>query len=276
MATKAIASTYHDLTVDTTLGETTVHYVDAGDHSKPTLLLLMGFPSSSTQYRNFIPLMADDYHILAPDLPGFGLTKVPAGFTYTFDNLALVISAWLKQLGVSSYASYIFDYGAPVGFRLALENPGAVKAMISQNGNAYTEGLGADFWAPIMKLWKEQNSPDVREMLRAAAFTQDSVNFQYYTGVPERDRALVDPQQPRGDYVQNLTGKENQDRQLDLFYDYRTNVAAYPTWQSYLRESQVPLLAVWGKGDPCFVPAGAEAFKRDVKGAEVHFVSTLR
>ena len=271
MATRALATTYHDTEVNTSLGNATVHYAEAGDKSKPTLLLLMGFPSSSTQYRDFIPLMADEYHILAPDFPGFGFTKAPENFKYTFDNMTIVISAWLKALEVTSYAAYIFDYGAPVGFRLALENPSAVKAIITQNGNAYDAGFGQDFWKAIFNLWKANNSQETREVLRDNVLTQATTDYQYYQGVPDQDRALVDPEQPVRDYLQNLTGKENQEHQLDLFYDYRTNPEQYPKWHEYMRQSQVPLLAVWGKGDPAFIPAGAEAYKTDTN-AEVHLL----
>ncbi|KAK3674570.1 hypothetical protein LTR78_005656 [Recurvomyces mirabilis] len=272
MATSDLAATYHDLEVSTSLGNATVHYAEAGNKSEPTLVLLHGFPSSSTQYRDFIPLMADKYHILAPDLPGFGLTKVPSNFQYTFDNITTVISAWLMALGVTSYAPYLFDYGAPVGFRLALENPAAVKAIITQNGNAYDAGFGQDFWKPIFDLWNTSNSQEVREVLRENILTQATTNYQYYQGVPEQDRALVDPEQPVRDYLQNLAGEANQEHQLDLFYDYRTNPEMYPKWHEYMRHSQVPLLAVWGKGDPAFIPAGAEAYKKDLPRAQVHLL----
>lgn len=272
MATKELAASFRDVKVSTALGEVSVHYMEAGPKTKPVLLLLMGFPSSTTHYRDFIPLVADQYHVLAPDFPGFGLTKAPADFKYTFDNLAVVTSAWLKQLGITSYASYMFDYGAPVGFRLALENPLAVKAIITQNGNAYDAGFGQDFWAPIFNLWNTNNSQKARDVLRDNVLTQELTTFQYYMGVPDHDKHLVDPEQPIRDYLQNIAGKENQERQLDLFYDYRTNKAAYPEWHEYLEKSQVPLLAVWGKGDPAFIPAGAEAYKEHTKKAEVHLL----
>jgi pimeloyl-ACP methyl ester carboxylesterase len=272
MATRALAPTYHDVDVDTELGKATVHYVEAGDKSKPTFLLLMGFPSSSTHYRDFIPLVADQYHVLVPDFPGFGLTKAPSDFKYTFDNLTVVISAWLKKLGISSYATYIFDYGAPVAFRLALENPSAIKAIVTQNGNAYDAGFGQDFWKPIFNLWETNNSQEARDFLRDNALTQALTDYQYYEGVPAEDRSLVDPEQPVRDYLQNLAGKENQEHQLDLFYDYRTNKASYPKWHEYLRTSKVPVLAVWGKGDPAFIAAGAEAYKENSPHAEVHLL----
>jgi pimeloyl-ACP methyl ester carboxylesterase len=272
MATKELAPSFHDVSVTISLGEATVHYMEAGDTSKPILLLLMGFPSSSTQYRDFAPLLADKYHVLAPDFPGFGLTKVPADFRYTFDNLAMVISAWLKKMNVATYAMYIFDYGSPVGFRLALEQPSAVKAIVTQNGNAYDEGFGQDFWAPIFNLWSTENSPQAREALRSTILTEETTLFQYYMGVPDDDKSLVDPEQPIRDYLQNVAGRENQEHQLDLFYDYRNNKAAYPEWHTYLETSQVPVLAVWGKGDPAFVPEGAEAYKRHAKNLEIHLL----
>ena len=272
MATRGLATTYHDLEVSTDLGNATVHYIEAGDKSMPTLLLLHGFPSSSTQYRDFIPLMAGKHHILAPDLPGFGLTKVPSNFKYTFDNITIVVSAWLKALGVTSYAPYVFDYGAPVGFRLALEDTSAVKAIITQNGNAYEAGFGQDFWKPIFDLWNTSNSQKARELLRDNVLTQNTTDYQYYEGVPDQDRSLVDPEQPVRDYLQNLAGKENQEHQLGLFYDYRTNLEMYQKWHEYMRRSQIPLLAVWGKGDPAFVPAGAKAYERDLPNAEVHLL----
>ncbi|KAK5172798.1 uncharacterized protein LTR77_002918 [Saxophila tyrrhenica] len=272
MATKALAPTYHDVEISTKLGDATVHYIEAGDKSKPVLLLLMGFPSSSTHYRDFIPLMADQYHVLAPDFPGFGLTKVQGDFVYSFDNLATVISAWLEKMGVTSYASYIFDYGSPIGFRLALEKPSAVKAIITQNGNAYDEGFGQDFWAPIFNLWDTENSQEARDIVRDSVLTQATTTYQYYMGVPDADKHLVDPEQPIRDYLQNVAGKENQEHQLDLFYDYRNNKAAYPKWHKYLEESQVAVLAVWGKGDPAFIAPGAEVYKQHAKNAEVHLL----
>ncbi|KAF6227891.1 hypothetical protein HO133_007619 [Letharia lupina] len=177
---------------------------------------------------------------------------------FTFDNLALAISAFLTALDIGTYALYIFDYGAPVGLRLALSNPSSIKAIISQNGNAYVEGLGHPFWDPIEALWAEP-SPQNHEIIRNAVLTLEATVYQYTSGVPSDDLPLT---------------PADQDRQLALFYDYRNNVAMYPAFQAYFRESQVPLLAVWGKNDPAFVPAGAEAFKRDLPRAEVKFVDT--
>ncbi|GAM91153.1 hypothetical protein ANO11243_092000 [Dothideomycetidae sp. 11243] len=268
---------YHDTAVNFEAhggksGKATVHYVTAGSSSSPTLLLLHGFPSSSTQFRHIIPMLSDSYHVLAPDLPGFGLTEVPDDFEYTFDNLAAVIKAWIAELKLKNMAIYIFDYGAPTGLRIAKENPDNVKAIISQNGNAYKEGFGQDFWAGIFKLWETQDSSDARKVLEDNVLTLGTTKFQYTQGVPESDLSLLDPQAWHSDYNQNLVGAKNAKRQLDLFYDYRKNVDLYPGFQQYFRDSKVPILAVWGKGDPAFIPPGAEGFKKDSPNAQVHFV----
>ncbi|KAK5169098.1 uncharacterized protein LTR77_006407 [Saxophila tyrrhenica] len=273
MATSLSVPTYHDLPVTAPgLGNFTIHYISAGAPTDPTLLLLHGFPSSSTQYRNVIPLLSDSYHVLAPDLPGYGLTTSPAEMKYTFANLTAAIAAWLLALEISSYAVYVFDYGAPVAWRLALEKPASIKAIISQNGNAYDAGFGHPFWTPIEALWNETkpNSVADREWLRENYLTIPATKGQYYTGFPASDHELVDPVQPTTDFWMNLHGRENQERQLDLFYDYRTNLPLYSKIQKWFRESQVPMLAVWGKADPIFVWEGAEAFRKDLPEAEVH------
>ena len=261
-------STYKNITV---APNTTVSYIAAGSPTLPILLLLHGFPSSSNQFRNLIPLLSSTYHVIAPDLPGFGLTTYPSDYVFTFDNLALTIGAFLTALNIKSYAVYIFDYGAPVGLRLALANPPSVKAIISQNGNAYVEGLGHPFWDPIETLWADP-SPQNRETVRAGILNLPVTKFQYEAGVPSSDLPLIDPAAYTYDFLINVQTPADQDRQLALFYDYRTNVARYPDFQAYFRESQVPLLAIWGKGDPAFVPAGANAFKRDLPKAEVKFL----
>lgn len=261
-------TTYNNLTV---APNTTVSYISAGSPKLPTLLLLHGFPSSSNQFRNLIPLLSSTYHVIAPDLPGFGLTTCPTDYTFTFDNLALTIGAFLTALSISSYAMYIFDYGAPVGLRLALANPSSIKAIISQNGNAYVEGLGHPFWDPIEALWTNP-SPQNYDTVRAGVLTLAATEYQYKAGVPDSDIPLIDPAAWTYDYLGNVQTPADQDHQLALFHDYGQNVAKYPEFQAYFRESQVPLLAVWGKGDPAFVPAGAEAFKRDLPKAEVKFL----
>ena len=260
--------TYNNLTHTP---NTTISYISAGSPSLPTLLLLHGFPSSSSQFRNLIPLLSQSYHVLAPDLPGFGLTTYPSDYVFTFDNLALTISAFLTALTTKSYAMYIFDYGAPVGLRLAHASPSSIKAIVTQNGNAYNEGFGHPFWDPIEALWADP-SPRNYEALRTGILTLDTTIYQYQAGVPSADLPLINPAAYTYDYLVNIQTPADQDRQLALFYDYRTNVAKYPDFHAYFRESQVPLLAVWGKGDPAFVPAGAEAFKKDLPKAEVKFV----
>lgn len=263
-------STYNNIAITP---NTTVSYISAGSPTLPTLLLLHGFPSSSNQFRNHIPLLSTTYHVLAPDLPGFGLTTFPPEYDFTFDHLALTISAFLTALNIGTYAMYIFDYGAPVGLRLALSNPSSIKAIISQNGNAYVEGLGHPFWDPIEALWADP-SPHNYEIVRNGVLTLEATVYQYTSGVPSDGLPLVNPAAYTYDYLKNVQTPADQDRQLALFYDYRNNVAMYPAFQAYFRESQVPLLAVWGKNDPAFVPAGAEAFKRDLPRAEVKFVDT--
>ena len=257
--------TYNNVSL--TAGEN-ISYIEAGSHTHPTLLLLHGFPSSTSQFRNLIPLLSDTYHVIAPDLPGFGTTTVPSNYTFTFDNLTTTIGAFLKALEISSYAVYIFDYGAPIALRLALKDPKPIKAIISQNGNAYDEGFGHPFWDPIEALWAN-NSSENRETLRTGVLNLAVTQYQYTAGVPEKDLPLIDPVTYNYDYLKNLRTPEQQEIQLALFYDYRTNKQLYPTFQKYFRESQVPLLAVWGKGDPAFIYPGAEAFKRDLPKAKV-------
>lgn len=243
-----------------------VFYRAAGDPGSPVILLLHGFPSSSHQFRALMPRLADQYHVIAPDLPGFGFTEVPEGFVYSFDSLAGTIGAFCDALGLTRYVLYLFDYGAPVGFRLALERPDAIRAIVSQNGNAYEEGM-SDGWAPTRAYWADP-SPTNRDAMRGM-FTLETTRWQYTQGAP-------DPTQvpPEGYWLDAaLLARAGQDRiQLDLIADYAHNVALYPRIHAYLRDRQPPLLAVWGAKDPFFLPAGAEAFRRDVPGAEVHLL----
>ncbi|KAJ6504473.1 Alpha/Beta hydrolase protein [Mycena vulgaris] len=241
----------------------------ANNPAAPTILLLHGFPTSSHQYRHLIPLLAKYYNVVAPDLPGFGFTTVPAErkYTYTFAALSRTIGAFLDALSIESFAVYIFDYGAPVLLRLALERPTAITAIITQNGNAYTEGLGAA-WAPIQKYW-ETGSAEDRAAVAAGVLTFDTTKWQYTHG--SRTPDAIEPESYTLDWAL-LTRPGNFDIQLDLFKDYQNNVALYPKFQAYFRESQVPLLAVWGKHDAFFIPPGAEAFKRDLPKAEVIFL----
>ena len=263
-------STYHNVTVS---DGTNVAYTEAGSPSLPFLLLLHGFPSSSNQFRNLIPLLAPTHHVVAPDLPGFGLTTTPANYTFTFANLSKTIGLFLSALNITQYAVYIFDYGAPVALRLALQSPESITAIVTQNGNAYVEGFGHPFWDPIMALW-DNNTDANRAVLRENALTLDFTKAQYVTGVPAQDIPLIDPVAYTYDYLQNIQPAEKQDVQLSLLYDYRTNVDLYPAFHKYFRDTQVPLLAVWGKGDPAFIPPGGEAFKKDLPGAKIMFVDS--
>jgi pimeloyl-ACP methyl ester carboxylesterase len=245
-----------------------IFYREAGPAQAPAVLLLHGFPSSSHQFRNLIPLLAARYRVVAPDLPGFGFSDAPdrAKFAYTFDNLAKVIDGFTRAVGLARYAIYLFDYGAPVGFRLALAHPERVTAIVSQNGNAYQEGLSSG-WSPIQKYWKAPTAEN-RAALRAF-LAAETTRWQYVHGAT--DESLVAPEAWTLDSAL-LARPGNDEIQLDLFLDYANNVALYPEIHSYLRRKQPPLLAVWGKNDPFFLPAGAEAFRRDMPKAEVSFV----
>jgi pimeloyl-ACP methyl ester carboxylesterase len=247
-----------------------IFYREAGRAESPALLLLHGFPTSSHMFRNLIPLLADRYHVVAPDLPGFGFSEAPPRerFPYTFENLSAVVAVFAEVIGLKRYAMYVFDYGAPVGFRLALNHPQQVLALVSQNGNAYEEGL-SEGWNPIQRYWREPTAAHrsaLREFLKL-----DMTKFQYVHGVS--DEALVAPESYTLDAAL-LARPGNDEIQLDLFLDYASNVALYPRFQEYFRAKQPPLLAVWGKNDPFFLPLGAEAFKRDNRNAEVHFYNT--
>lgn len=245
-----------------------IFYRESGSPKNPTILLLHGFPSSSHQFRNLIPLIAPKYRLIAPDFPGFGFTTVPPSYTYTFDNLASTISTFLSEIhnAPSTYSIYIFDYGAPVGLRLALQHPSRITAIITQNGNAYEEGL-SPFWDPIRALWASGNSASARAAV--LPFLKTGTKAQYTDGEP--DVEALDPAAWTLDQAL-LERPGNLDIQLDLFYDYRTNLELYPRVQRWFRESQVPLLAVWGRNDVIFPVAGAEAYKRDLPRAEVHFL----
>lgn len=247
-----------------------VFYREAGDPTAPTILLLHGFPTSSFMYRNLIPLLADRYHVVAPDLPGFGLTEVPeqAAYAYTFDRLATTMDAFTRALGLEHYAMQVFDYGAPVGWRLAAAHPERITAIVTQNGNAYEEGL-SEGWNPIQKYWQDASDAN-REVVREF-LSLEAIKWQYTHGVP--DPSLVAPNTYALDFAQ-VSRPGNHDIQLDLFLDYRNNVARYPQFQAYFRTHRPPLLAVWGQHDPFFLPQGAEAFKRDLPDAEVHFYDT--
>ena len=246
-----------------------VFYREAGRPEAPTVVLLHGFPTSSFMFRNLIPQLAADYHVIAPDHVGFGLSDAPSieDFSYTFDALTDTTAALLEQLGVTSYALYVQDYGAPIGWRLALRDPQAITAIITQNGNGYDEGFVESFWTTVWEYQKEQTAQT--EANARAAFTLETTRWQYVTGTP--DETLVSPDAWNHDFSL-LSRPGNAEIQLALFRDYATNPPLYPALHDYLRTSQVPVLAVWGKNDPIFAPEGATAFARDVADAEIHLL----
>jgi pimeloyl-ACP methyl ester carboxylesterase len=249
------------------VGGFNVFYREAGAPNAPKLLLLHGFPTASHMFRDLIPLLSDRFHMIAPDLPGFGKSDLP-GRGYTFDKIAETIDRFTEAVGFDRYAVYVFDYGAPSGFRLAVKHPERITAIISQNGNAYEEGL-SDGWTPIRAYWEDPSQKN-REALRAFLKPETTV-WQYTHGVS--DAATVSPD---GYSLDNfyLTRPGADEVQLDLFGDYKSNVVLYPTFQTYFRTHKPPFLAVWGKNDPFFLPPGAEAFKRDMPDAVVRFLDT--
>src|SRR6266481_3589749 len=249
----------------------TVFYREAGAADAPVVLLLHGFPTSSFQYRELIPRLADRYRVIAPDLPGFGFTEVPEGprYKYSFDALATTVLAFTDALQLKRYTLYVFDYGAPVGLRLAMARPERVTAIISQNGNAYEEGLG-DAWGPIRKYWAEPTAEN-REVIRKNILTLEGTRWQYTHGVI--DPESVAPESYTLDWAL-LERPGNKEIQLDLFLDYASNVKLYPKFQEYFRDSKPPFLAIWGKNDPFFIPPGAEAFRKDLPDANVQFLDT--
>ncbi|MBV8826545.1 MAG: alpha/beta hydrolase [Hyphomicrobiales bacterium] len=245
-----------------------IFYREAGNPNAPAVLLLHGFPTSSHMYRELIPALADLYHVVAPDLPGFGFSDAPerSSFQYSFDHLAHVVERFTEIVGLNRYALYVFDYGAPIGFRLAVRHPERITAVISQNGNAYSEGL-SEGWNPIQAYWRDP-SPANREALRAF-LAPEANRWQYTHGVPTPERLAPDTWTLDSAL---LARPGNDEIQLDLFGDYQSNVALYPKFQEYIRSRRAPLLAVWGKNDPFFLPAGAQAFRRDNPDAEIHLL----
>ena len=247
-----------------------IFYREAGPADRPVILLLHGFPTSSFQFRELIPRLADKYRVIAADLPGFGFTEVPAerNYTYTFDSLAKSIEAFTDALALQRYALYIFDFGAPTGLRLAVSRPERVTAIFSQNGNAYEEGLG-ETWAPLKQYWNNETVEN-REMVRKL-LGADGIRFQYFHGVPNPER--IAPESYTLDTAL-IARPGNMEIQLDLHLDYRNNIPAYPKFHEYFRQYRPPFMAIWGKNDPFFIPAGAEAYKRDLPSASIRFVDS--
>jgi len=252
------------------VGGFSIFYREAGPRDAPVLLLLHGFPSASHMFRDLIPLLSDRFRVIAPDLPGFGQSHLPerTKFNYTFDNIAGVIDRFTEVIGLGRFAIYIFDYGAPTGFRLAMRHPERITAIISQNGNAYLEGL-SEGWNPIRAYWQEPSEAN-RAALRAF-LTPETTYWQYTHGVADTSAVSPDGYSLDNFYLARPGADEVQ---LDLFGDYKSNVALYPEFQAYFRKHKPPLLAIWGKNDPFFLPAGAEAFKRDIPDADIHFLDT--
>jgi pimeloyl-ACP methyl ester carboxylesterase len=248
-----------------------VFYREAGDPNAPVVLLLHGFPASSFMFRELIPRLADQYRVIAPDLPGFGFTEVPSErkYTYTFDQLAKTVDAFTQTLNLKRYAIYVFDYGAPTGFRLAAAHPERITAIVTQNGNAYEDGLG-DAWGPIRQYWASPTAEN-RAAIDKAILNLEGTRWQYTHGVKDPDS--VAPESYTLDTAL-LERPGNKDIQLDLFLDYASNVKLYPKFQEYFRTSKPPLLAIWGKNDPFFIPPGAEAFRKDIPNAKVQFLDT--
>lgn len=247
-----------------------VFYREAGPVDAPVLLLLHGYPSSSHMFRELIPRLATRYRLIAPDLPGFGFTSVPEArkYRYSFDSLATTIGAFVDALGLKLYTLYVFDYGAPVGFRLAIAHPERVTAIVSQNGNAYDDGLG-DAWDPIRRYWAEPTA-EHRDALRQI-LTLEGTRWQYTHGVPNPEKVAPESYTLDAALLERPGVK---DIQLDLFLNYASNIALYPVFQKYFREARPPLLAIWGKNDPFFIPPGAEAYRRDNPNAVVELLDT--
>ena len=248
-----------------------IFYREAGPKDAPTILLLHGFPTSSRMFRNLIPALAERFHVVAPDYPGYGSSSMPAldEFEYSFDNLAKVVETFTERVGLDRYSIYLMDYGAPVGFRLAVKHPERVDALIVQNGNAYEEGL-RDFWKPIRAYWKDK-TPENARVLRDNLLTIEATEWQYTHGV--RNPETIAPDNWFHDqYLLDRPG--NKDIQIELFYDYGSNPPLYPEWQAYMREHQPPTLIVWGKNDHIFPAEGASPYKRDLKNLEFHLLDT--
>ena len=288
-AENAPGVTYRTVTIE----NVDIFYREAGDPSKPTLLLLHGFPTSSHMFRDLISELADDYHLVAPDYPGYGFSSMPSveEFDYSFDNVARLMEQFVDVVGLDRFSLYLMDYGAPVGFRIAVSQPERIETLIVQNGNAYFEGIDNNFWEPIREYWKDRDAinkgldNDFWKNVKAAykqpemsnddalrfLVTLGATKWQYTNGVA--DAELVSPD--TWDHVQPLLDREgNIDIQLQMFYSYGSNPPLYPQWQQYLRDHQPPTLIVWGQNDEIFPAAGAEPYKRDLKNLEYHLIDT--
>ncbi len=288
-ANESAGISYHTVSIE----NVDIFYREAGDPERPTLLLLHGFPTSSHMFRNLIPALADKYHVVAPDYPGYGFSSMPAvdDFDYSFDNVARIIEKFTDEIGLDRFSLYMMDYGAPVGFRIATSRPERIETLIIQNGNAYIEGIDNDFWEPIQAYWKDRNAvnkgldndwwKNVKAAYKKPEMTNDealrflttlgATKWQYTNGVP--DVTAVSPD--NWGHVQPLLDREgNQEIQLQMFYSYGSNPPLYPAWQEYLRTHQPPTLIVWGEKDEIFPVAGAEPYKRDLKDLEYHLFDT--
>ncbi|CAM3974238.1 alpha/beta fold hydrolase [Pseudoalteromonas byunsanensis] len=277
LATAALAVSVGNVDASPTLHKTikvdkqTIFYREAGDKSDPTIVLLHGFPTSSHMYRNLIPKLADNYHVIAPDYPGFGNSSMPSvnEFEYSFDNLAKITEHFLNQVGVDKFTMYVMDYGAPIGFRIAQAHPEKIEGLIIQNGNAYDEGL-RDFWQPIKQFWADKSDAN-KQALAEALLTIDATKWQYTNGT--RNSEAISPDNWIMDQAL-LDRSGNKEIQLELFYSYGTNPAHYPVWQKYFRTYQPPTLLVWGKGDYIFPEEGAHPYKRDLKNIDFNILDT--
>ena len=249
-----------------------IFYREAGPSDAPVVLLLHGFPTSSFMFRNLIPLLAGRYHLIAPDYPGFGQSSSPdpATFRYTLDHLANIVDEFTQALKLKRFTLYVQDYGAPIGYRIATAHPERISGFVVQNGNAYLDGLPELYWKPIKAFWADP-SPVMRDTIAKVALTLDGYKSQYLIGM--KDPSMISPDTWTLDLT-SLNRPGNKDAQLDLLLDYQSNLALYPKWQSYFRTTQPPMLLVWGKNDVCFPAAGAEAYKRDIKDLEFHFLDT--
>ncbi len=266
----AKANSYPTLHKSITINGLNIFYREAGNIDKPTIVLLHGYPTSSHMFRNLLTDLSVQYHVLAPDYPGFGKSDQPLikDFNYTFDNMSNIVESFINELGVEKYSLYLMDYGAPVGFRIATKHPNRIESLIIQNGNAYEEGL-REFWEPIKKYWNDYTIENGKPL--EAFHTIDGLKWQYTHGV--QDISKISPDNWTID-LQHLKRTENNEIQLAMFYDYRTNVPLYPEWQQYFRDYQPPTLIVWGKNDVIFPVEGAHPYKRDLKNLETHLLDT--